>query len=88
MLTSVGLSLISTRTEAKSVLETTKQKAAQPAEKAPAAKPVPAVPSPEEIKRKIEELEAAREKQAAPAQAPIQGKQPISKPEESKPPAK
>ncbi len=90
MLTSVGLSLMSTptKTEAKSVLETAKQKSEQPAQKAPAAKPLPPVPSPEEIRRKIEELQAAQEKQAAAAGAASQEKQPATKPAEAKPPAK
>jgi preprotein translocase subunit SecG len=88
MLTSIGLSLISrhTQTEAKSVLETTKQKAAEPARKAPAAQTLPAAPTPEQIKRKIEELEAAKQKQQA-APAPTQEKPPVSKPAEAKQPA-
>jgi len=91
MLTSIGLSVISTRTtrEAKSVLETTKQRATQPAKKAPAAQPLPEAPTPEQIQRKIEELEAAKQKQeAAPAPAPVDQKQPASKPAAPKPPDK
>jgi preprotein translocase subunit SecG len=89
MLTSIGLSLISTRTqtEAKSVLETTKQKAAQPAPKAPAAQPLPNAPTPEEIQRKIEELEAAKQKQQA-APAPADEKSPAAKQAEPKQPVK
>jgi preprotein translocase subunit SecG len=91
MLTSIGLSMISSRsaTEAKSVLETTKQKATQPAKKAPAAQSLPEAPTPEQIQRKIQELEAAKQKQeAAPAAAPVDEKQPASEPAAPKQPAK
>jgi preprotein translocase subunit SecG len=67
MLTSIGLSMIYTKTENKSVLETTRKQTARPANKAPAAQPLPAAPTPEQIKKKVEELEKARQKQAAPA---------------------
>jgi|WetSurSiteA1Bulk_404760.scaffolds.fasta_scaffold18741_1 preprotein translocase subunit SecG len=88
MLTSIGLSMIHTKTESKSVLETTQQKEAQPAKKAPAAQPAAAVPTPEQIKRRVEELEAAKQKQqTTPAPAPLQGGQPASKPAEPKKPA-
>ena len=57
MLTSIGLSLISTKTEAKSVLETTKQQQA-PAKSTPAktGAPVP-TPTQEQINRRVEEVE-------------------------------
>jgi preprotein translocase subunit SecG len=69
MLTSIGLSMISTRREAKSVLETTGKQSTAPAAKpaAPPAAPV-ATPTPEEIKKRVEELQ--NQKQAAPAPAP------------------
>jgi len=85
MVTSLGLSLISTpRTEERSILETTKQQPAKPSKKAaPAAQPLPA-PTPEQINKRIEELEKAKQnQQAAPAPTPAQ--QPASKPAESKP---
>ncbi len=57
MFTSIGLSLISTKTEAKSVLETTKQQSA-PVKKTPAPTGVPAkTPTQEQINRRVEELE-------------------------------
>jgi preprotein translocase subunit SecG len=81
MVTSVSLSLISTKTEAKSVLEGTKQHSAQPVKKAPAPTSAPAAtPTPEQIRRQIEELQK-KNQQAVPAPA----QQPESKPAESKP---
>jgi preprotein translocase subunit SecG len=83
MLTSIGLSLISTKTEAKSVLERTRQSA--PARKAPAPTSAPvATPTPKQINRRVEELEKQKaagkagagsaqqqpEKPTAPAQQP------------------
>jgi preprotein translocase subunit SecG len=90
MLTSIALSMIHVRTESKSVLETTKQQSTRPAKKAPAAtQPLPPAPTPEQIKKRVEELQSAKEKQpAAPAQSPIQEKQPSSKPAEPPKPAK
>jgi len=83
MVTSIALSMITTpRTESKSILETTGKQTAQPAnkEKAPSQPPVTA-PTPEQINRRIEELQKAKEKQqAAPVQAPTPEKQPASKP--------
>ena len=80
MVTSVGLSLISTKTEAKSVLETTKQQAT-PVKKAPAPASAPvAAPTREQIQKEVEEAQK-RSQQAAPAPA----KQPESKPVEQKP---
>ena len=90
MLTSISLSLISTtKTEPKSILETTGQKASPPAQKAPAAQPVPVAPTPEQIKKRVEELEAAKQQQqATPAPVSGQEKQPATKPAEPKQPAK
>ncbi len=88
MLTSIGLSMIHTKTESKSILETNQQKETQPAKKAPAAQPAAAVPTPEQIQKRVEELEAARQKQqASPAPAPAQGSQPASNQAEPKKPA-
>jgi len=90
MLTSIALSMMHVKTESKSVLETTKKQSAQrPARKAPAAQPLAPAPTPEQIKKRVEELQSAKEKQqAAPAQFPIQGKQPSPKPAEPPKPAK
>jgi preprotein translocase subunit SecG len=88
MVTSIALSMITTtRREAKSILETTKQEAAKPAEKAPAKQPPAAAPTPEQIKKQIEELQKARESQQS-APAPAQEKQSGTPPEGSKLPAK
>jgi preprotein translocase subunit SecG len=66
MVTSIALSMISTKTESKSILETTKQTTTSPAPKTPAAaKPAQAAPTPEQIQRKIEELEKAKQNQQA-----------------------
>ncbi len=63
MLTSVGLSMISRRTESgRSVLETTTQPA-QPAAKEPATQSVPSVPTPEQIRKIQEEYEAKQKQQ-------------------------
>jgi preprotein translocase subunit SecG len=76
MVTSVSLSLISTKTEAKSVLEGTKQQNAQPVKKAPAPTGAPAAaPTPEQIRKRVEELQK-KNQQAAPAPA----QQPESRP--------
>jgi len=74
MITSIGLSLITTsKTEAKSVLETTKQgQAAKPVKRSPAGPPV-ATPTPEQIKQRIQELE--KQKQNQPAENPTLPKQ-------------
>ena len=74
MITSIGLSMITTsKTEAKSVLETTKQgQAAKPVKKAPAGAPV-ATPTPEQIKQRVQELE--KQKQNQPAEHPTLPKQ-------------
>ena len=77
MLTSIALSMITTKTESKSILETTRS-TTRTDTKAPATQPVPATPTPEQIKKQVEELEAKQKQQAAPA----------PKPGESKPSAK
>ena len=84
MLTSIGLSMISTQKRVtKSVLETGKQQTTQPAKKAPAPAGAPAAtPTPEQIRQRVEELQ--RNKQQVPAQP----QDPGSKPAESGPPAK
>jgi preprotein translocase subunit SecG len=88
MMTSLGLALISsstTKTESKSILETTKE-AAEPAKKAPAAQQAPVVPTPEQIRKRIEEIEAAKQKEQTAPAAP-QSK-PAAGPSGSKQPAK
>jgi preprotein translocase subunit SecG len=81
MLTSIGLSLITTtKSEGKSVLETTKQRSA-PVQKAPVQQksaPV-ATPTPEQIKQKLEEIEKQKQ-QAAPAPAPAPASPQTQKP--------
>ncbi len=72
MLTSIGLSLITTKTESKSVLETTKQHSAAPVKKAApeATKSAPvATPTPEQINQKLEELKQ-KQQPTPPAPAP------------------
>jgi preprotein translocase subunit SecG len=83
MLTSIGLSMISTpKASNKSVLETGQQEAAAPAEKAPATQPPPAIPTREEIGKELEKLDKeAQEPQAAPTTG--QEGQPASSPPES-----
>jgi preprotein translocase subunit SecG len=86
MITSVTLSMISTKREAsKSILENTKQESAQPAKKAPAAAPI-AIPSKEQMRRDQEAAEAKHRQQAT--QPAVLEKQPAPKPAESKSPAK
>jgi len=88
MITSLGLSMVSTRKEAsKSILETTKQESAQPTKKEPAAPPV-AVPSREQMRRDQEAAEAKHSQQAAPAPVVTPEKQSAPKPAEPKSPAK
>jgi preprotein translocase subunit SecG len=98
MLTCLSLSLMGTKTEAKSVMDTTKTKAA-PVSKAPAAtKSTAPAPTPDEIRRQQEEIERRlQQAQPAPQQAPagtpnvtvVPGKtttvqQPQAKPEAAK----
>jgi preprotein translocase subunit SecG len=87
MITSVSLSMISsTRSETKSILETTGKQTSKPAEKKPAAQPgtPKAIPTQEDIKRVQDEYQAKIKQQqaapapAAPAQAnPVQEKKPV-----------
>jgi preprotein translocase subunit SecG len=80
MLTSIGLSMISTKSESKSILETKKQ-TAQPVKKAPAAGlPVQPAEKPEQIQKRLEELER-KQQQAVPVP-------PQTKPESPKQPAR
>jgi preprotein translocase subunit SecG len=77
MLTSIGLSMISTRSESKSILENKKQTAQpQPVKKAPTALPSSPAKSPEQLQKEIEELQRKaqqqKQQQAAPAPAPAQ----------------
>jgi preprotein translocase subunit SecG len=87
MLTSIGLSMISVKTERKSVLETTgsRQQTTVPARKAPAAqKPAAPVLTPEQIQKRVEEYEKSKQ-QAAPATNPAQQQKPAPAPAESTP---
>lgn len=71
MLTSIGLALISTKTQPRSILETTGT--SRPARQAPAAdKPASgqSLPSQEEIQRKLEELQKQNQEKTAPAEQP------------------
>jgi len=83
MITSIALSGLGPGSSATSVLDSTKP-APAPVQSAPAAKPQVKPPTPEEIKKQQEEIEA-RQKQAAPAKkAPEQPPAPAGK---SAPPA-
>jgi preprotein translocase subunit SecG len=87
MLTSIGLSMISTRSESKSILEMKKQ-TTQPARKAP-AEGLPAIPAetPDQIQKRLEELQR-KQQQAAPTPTPAQeNAKPTPKAESSKQPA-
>ena len=86
MLTSIGLSMISTRTERKSVLETggRQQQTTLPAKRVPASqKPAAPVLTPEQIQKRVEELEKSKQ-QAAPPTNPAQ-QQPAPAPAGSNP---
>jgi preprotein translocase subunit SecG len=88
MVTCISLSMFSNKkTEAKSILETTKQQEpARPVEKKTEEKTPDSAPLTKEQIRKIqEEYEAKKNQQAAPAPAQ---QQPAPKPTESKQPAK
>jgi preprotein translocase subunit SecG len=91
MITSIALSMISTKKVSKSVLETIRQQSSQPVKNKPAAPPI-AVPSRDQILRQQEAAESAKQKQpatpSAPAQAPTPEKQPAPKPTDTKAPAK
>jgi preprotein translocase subunit SecG len=89
MVTCLTLSLIGGGGQSKSILDTTKG-TATPAPKAPAVRQETPAPTPEEIKKKQEEIEQ-KQKQAAPAQAPASEKpaqppaaKPASPPKETK----
>jgi preprotein translocase subunit SecG len=87
MLTSLGLSMISIKTERKSVLETTGAQRSAPARKAPAAKkPAAPVLTPDQIQKRVEELEKSKQ-QASPAN-PAQEQKPAPAPAETNPPKK
>ncbi len=89
MLTSVGLSLMSSKREAKSILETTKQPSAPTEKKGPATQTPVATPTPEQIQKKVEELQEARKAaDSTGAGSGPQEKQPDSNPVESPKPAK
>jgi preprotein translocase subunit SecG len=84
MLTCIGLAKISTNTtksEGKSILETTGKPAAKQTEQKPAANTgtPQAAPSPEEIRKIQEEYQAKQKQQAAPAPspAPAEAKKPV-----------
>jgi preprotein translocase subunit SecG len=88
MITSLALSMVSTRKIAsKSILETTKQESAQPAEKEPAAPPI-AVPSKEQMRREQEAAEAKYKQKTTPAPTATQEERPAPKPSEPKLPAR
>jgi preprotein translocase subunit SecG len=83
MLTSIGLSMITTKSETKSILENKKQSATQPAKKAPAAtKPALPKETSEQIQKRLDELQ--KKQQAAPAPAEDQSQKPVAKPENLK----
>ena len=85
MLTSIGLSMMSTKTaeSGKSILDSKKQ-TTQPAKKAPASTlPSKAGETPDQIQKRLEELQ--QKQQAAPAPAQESGK-PAPKSENSKQP--
>ncbi len=87
MLTSITLTMISTKREAasKSILETTTQESAQPAKAAPGAAPI-AVPSREQLRREQEAAEAKHRQQASQPATPEA--KPATKPAEPKSPSK
>ncbi len=69
MLTSITLSMMSSKTEVKSVLETKQETSKPAAEEIKDQSDLPA-PTPEQIQKELEELEAKKEKQAEPAPKP------------------
>ncbi len=71
MLTSISLSMITTRTETKSILETTGKQSAAPVKSAPSSTSAPAAtPTPEQINQRVEELQKKNQAAPAPAQPP------------------
>jgi|WetSurMetagenome_2_1015567.scaffolds.fasta_scaffold303810_1 preprotein translocase subunit SecG len=89
MLTSISLSLMTTRAStSKSILETQKGQTSKPGKKEAPVNLQP-IPTREQIQKAQEAAEAAKAKQpAAPVTAPAMAEQPAGKPAESKPPAK
>ena len=93
MLTSISLSVMGTKTEAKSILDTTKgTKASKPIAPPAAVKPQAQPPSPEEIKKLQQEIEAKQNQGATGTQSPASPRiqaapTPAGKADESKPPA-
>ena len=81
MITCLTLSVLGTKRTAKSILETTPA-ATVPAPKAPAVEPQAPPPTPDQIKKVQEEIEA-KQKQQPPASAPAT-KAPAEKPPEPK----
>jgi hypothetical protein len=75
MITSISLSMITTKRTSKSILETTKQQSTQPANKKSEAAPI-AVPSREQILKAQEAAEAKQKQQAPPAPKPAESKSP------------
>jgi len=73
MVTSLGLSLISTKSEVKSILETGKQQQTTKTDDKKPVAPVKSGPSktPEQIRQEVEEL-SKKNRQTAPAPAPAQ----------------
>jgi preprotein translocase subunit SecG len=87
MVTSIGLSKITTTTtkkESKSILETNKQQTEPAQKKASSTRPPVAAPTREQIKKKIEELEAAKAAGRG-SSSPGKAAEQTSKPAESKP---
>jgi preprotein translocase subunit SecG len=84
MLTSVGLSLITTKSESKSILENKKQSTTQPAKKAP-VQTMPSAPreTPAQIQQRLDELQK-KQQQTAPAPAEDKSQKPVGKPENLK----
>lgn len=62
MMTSLGLSLMKTRSEQKSILDTTPGRPA-PASKAPAVQPQVPAPTPDQIRQRQEEIQQQQQKQ-------------------------
>jgi preprotein translocase subunit SecG len=78
MITSISLSVMGTKTEAKSILDSTRGKAPQP--KTPAVQPQAQPPSPEQIKKMQQEIEAKQQKAPAGAESSSSGAQPGTAP--------
>ncbi len=94
MFTSIALSTVTRKVDSKSIMDTTAGKA-QPAAKLPVKQPPVQAPTPEQIKRRVEDLEAKQPPQQAPGPnvkvvpgATTTATQGTAKPAESNPPAK